>query len=75
VSFLRSLEDDRLIWLGHAAVDAFHQAALAAGGKCNGPPGPRADYHPEYYGAFVLDPLGNNVEVVGRGLSLVDVVI
>ncbi|GFF34678.1 hypothetical protein IFM61606_04743 [Aspergillus udagawae] len=48
----------------HATVDAFHQAALAAGGKCNGAPGIRSQYHPKYYGAFVLDPLGNNVEVV-----------
>ncbi|KAF7164851.1 hypothetical protein CNMCM5623_009278 [Aspergillus felis] len=48
----------------HATVDAFHQAALAAGGKNNGAPGTRSEYHPKYYGAFVLDPLGNNVEVV-----------
>ncbi|RHZ58345.1 hypothetical protein CDV55_102358 [Aspergillus turcosus] len=48
----------------HATVDAFHQAALAAGGKCNGAPGIRSEYHPKYYGAFVLDPLGNNVEVI-----------
>jgi catechol 2,3-dioxygenase-like lactoylglutathione lyase family enzyme len=47
-----------------AAVDAFHAAALAAGGKDNGPPGPRAVYHPNYYGAFVFDPDGNNVEAV-----------
>jgi catechol 2,3-dioxygenase-like lactoylglutathione lyase family enzyme len=47
-----------------AAVDAFHAAALAAGGTDNGPPGLRADYHPHYYGAFVRDPEGNNVEVV-----------
>jgi len=46
------------------AVDAFHTAALAAGGVDNGPPGLRADYHPHYYGAFVRDPEGNNVEVV-----------
>jgi catechol 2,3-dioxygenase-like lactoylglutathione lyase family enzyme len=46
------------------AVDAFHVAALAAGGTDNGPPGLRADYHPHYYGAFVRDPEGNNVEVV-----------
>ncbi len=46
------------------AVDAFHAAALAAGGTDNGPPGLRADYHPHYYGAFVRDPEGNNVEVV-----------
>ena len=47
-----------------AAVDAFHSAALAAGGTDNGPPGLRADYHPHYYAAFVRDPEGNNVEVV-----------
>ncbi len=45
-------------------VDAFHAAALAAGGKDNGPPGLRPDYHPNYYAAFVLDPDGNNVEAV-----------
>ncbi|MEI9981952.1 MAG: VOC family protein [Aliidongia sp.] len=47
-----------------AAVDAFYQAALAAGGKDNGPPGPRPQYRPDYYGAFVLDPDGNNMEAV-----------
>ena len=47
-----------------ARVDAFHQAALAAGGTDNGPPGPRPRYHQSYYGAFVLDPDGNNVEAV-----------
>lgn len=46
------------------AVDAFHAAALAAGGVDNGSPGLRADYHPHYYGAYVRDPEGNNVEVV-----------
>lgn len=46
------------------AVDAFHSAALAAGGTDNGKPGPRTDYHPNYYGAFVLDPDGNNIEAV-----------
>lgn len=45
-------------------VDAFHAAALAAGGRDNGGPGVRAQYHPSYYGAFVLDPDGNNLEVV-----------
>lgn len=45
-----------------AAVDAFHAAALAAGGADNGPPGIRAHYHPDYYGAFVLDPDGHNIE-------------
>jgi catechol 2,3-dioxygenase-like lactoylglutathione lyase family enzyme len=47
-----------------AAVDAFHEAALAAGGRDNGGPGPRPQYHPGYYGAFVFDPDGNNVEAV-----------
>ena len=45
-------------------VDAFHRAALAAGAKDNGAPGLRPDYHPNYYGAFVFDPDGNNVEAV-----------
>lgn len=47
-----------------AAVDAFHKAALAAGGKDNGAPGIRAHYHPHYYAAFVLDPDGHNIEAV-----------
>lgn len=47
-----------------AAVDAFHAAALAAGGTDNGPPGVRPHYHPNYYGAFVLDPDGRNIEAV-----------
>jgi catechol 2,3-dioxygenase-like lactoylglutathione lyase family enzyme len=47
-----------------AAVDAFHAAALAAGGRDNGAPGLRPEYHAGYYGAFVLDPDGNNVEAV-----------
>jgi catechol 2,3-dioxygenase-like lactoylglutathione lyase family enzyme len=47
-----------------AAVDAFHRAALEAGGKDNGAPGIRAHYHPNYYGAFVLDPDGHNIEAV-----------
>jgi len=45
-------------------VRAFHAAALAAGAKDNGAPGPRPHYHPGYYGAFVLDPDGYNVEAV-----------
>ncbi len=45
-------------------VAAFHAAALAAGGKDNGKPGPRPDYGPRYYAAFVKDPEGNNIEVV-----------
>jgi catechol 2,3-dioxygenase-like lactoylglutathione lyase family enzyme len=47
-----------------AEVDAFYRAALAAGGRDNGAPGIRAHYHPDYYGAFVIDPDGNNVEAV-----------
>ncbi|HEY0713810.1 MAG TPA: VOC family protein [Polyangia bacterium] len=47
-------------------VDRFHTAALAAGGRDNGKPGMRP-YHPGYYAAFVLDPDGNNVEVVFHG--------
>jgi catechol 2,3-dioxygenase-like lactoylglutathione lyase family enzyme len=47
-----------------ATVDAFHAAALEAGGTDNGAPGIRTIYHPDYYGAYVLDPDGNNVEVV-----------
>jgi catechol 2,3-dioxygenase-like lactoylglutathione lyase family enzyme len=47
-------------------VDAFHRTALAAGYADNGAPGERKIYHPGYYGAFVLDPDGNNVEVVNH---------
>ena len=47
-----------------AEVDAFHAAAMAAGGTDHGAPGIRAHYHPNYYGAFVLDPDGINVEAV-----------
>ncbi len=47
-----------------SAVDAFYAAALAAGGTDNGPPGIRAHYHPNYYGAFVIDPEGHNIEAV-----------
>ena len=49
-----------------ATVDAFHAAALAAGGRDNGAPGLRPHYHADYYGAFVLDPDGHNVEAVCR---------
>ncbi len=49
-------------------VDAFHAAALAAGGRDNGAPGERS-YHPGYYAAFVLDPDGNNIEAVFHGPS------
>lgn len=47
-----------------AAVRAFYEAALKAGATDNGPPGIRAHYHPDYYGAFVLDPEGQNIEAV-----------
>lgn len=47
-----------------ADVDAFHRAALAAGGRDNGAPGLRPHYHPHYYGAFVIGPDGHNVEAV-----------
>lgn len=47
-----------------AGVDAFYEAAIAAGAKENGPPGLRPEYHPNYYGAFVFDPEGNNIEAV-----------
>jgi catechol 2,3-dioxygenase-like lactoylglutathione lyase family enzyme len=49
-----------------ATVDRFYEAAIAAGGKDNGPPGMRPHYHPDYYGAFVLDPDGHNIEAVCR---------
>ena len=52
----------------HAMVARFHAAAIAAGGTDNGGPGERP-YHPGYYGAFVLDPDGNNVEAVFHGPS------
>jgi catechol 2,3-dioxygenase-like lactoylglutathione lyase family enzyme len=45
-------------------VRAFYEAAMAAGGRDNGPPGPRPEYHPDYYGAFILDPDGHNIEAV-----------
>ena len=50
--------------LDRVTVDKFYDAALAAGGNDNGPPGLRTGYHPNYYGAFILDPDGNNIEVV-----------
>ncbi len=53
-----------LVARDRAAVAAFHAAALAAGGRDNGPPGVRAHYHPDYYGAFVWDPDGYNIEAV-----------
>ena len=48
-------------------VDAFHQAGMAAGGRDNGAPGLRPHYHANYYGAFILDPDGHNIEVVCHG--------
>ena len=48
-------------------VDAFHVAGLAAGGSDNGAPGLRPIYHEHYYGAYVLDPDGNNIEAVSHG--------
>ena len=47
-------------------VEAFHEAALAAGGRDNGAPGVRPHYHPNYYAAFVLDPDGHNIEAVSH---------
>jgi predicted lactoylglutathione lyase len=47
-----------------SAVDAFYRAAIAAGAKDNGAPGLRPQYHANYYGAFVLDPDGHNIEAV-----------
>ncbi|MDE2427248.1 MAG: VOC family protein [Burkholderiales bacterium] len=47
-----------------AQVDAFYRSAIAAGGRDNGAPGLRPHYHPDYYGAFVLDPDGHNIEAV-----------
>ena len=49
-----------------ALVDAFYNAAIGAGGRDNGAPGLRPQYHPNYYGAFVLDPDGHNIEAVCR---------
>lgn len=50
-----------------AAVQQFYEAALAAGGTDNGAPGPRPNYGPHYYAAFVIDPNGHNIEAVFRG--------
>jgi catechol 2,3-dioxygenase-like lactoylglutathione lyase family enzyme len=49
---------------GRATIAAFHKAALAAGGRDNSAPGLRPHYHPTYYGAFILDPDGHNIEAV-----------
>jgi len=53
-----------------ALVDAFYAAAIAAGGRDNGKPGVRPHYHAEYYGAFVLDPDGHNIEAVYHGTTV-----
>jgi catechol 2,3-dioxygenase-like lactoylglutathione lyase family enzyme len=53
-----------LVAKDRSVVDAFYRAALGAGGKDNGGPGLRPHYHADYYGAFVLDPDGNNIEAV-----------
>ena len=50
-----------------ATVDAFREAAMVAGGRDNGGPGLRPEYHASYYGAFVFDPDGNNIEAVCHG--------
>ena len=50
--------------VNRAEVDAFYKVAIAAGAKVNGPPGLRPHYHPDYYGAFVIDPDGHNIEAV-----------
>ena len=47
-----------------AEVRAFYEAAIGAGGADNGPPGLRPNYHPNYYGAFAIDPNGHNIEAV-----------
>lgn len=51
-------------WKDHATVDAFYKAAVDAGAKDNGAPGPRPHFGPNYYAAFVIDPAGNNIEAV-----------
>jgi catechol 2,3-dioxygenase-like lactoylglutathione lyase family enzyme len=58
-----------LLARSRAEVRAFYEAALAAGGRDNGPPGLRPHYHPDYYAAFVLDPDGHNVEAVCHARS------
>jgi len=54
---------------GVDAVKGFYDAGLATGGSCNGVPGPREIYHPGYYGGFLIDPNGNNVEAVFHAFS------
>ena len=70
--WIAPLEKDQASAISHIAfgaksraeVDAFHAAALEAGGRDEGKPGLREHYHPGYYGAFVFDPDGNNIEAV-----------
>jgi len=52
-----------------ATVDAFHRAAVAAGGRDNGGPGLRPQYHAHYYAAFIIDPDGHNIEAVCHDAS------
>ena len=56
----------------HGQVDAFHAAALEAGGRDNGAPGVRSEYSPSYYAAYILDPNGNNIEAVFHGEAPTD---
>jgi catechol 2,3-dioxygenase-like lactoylglutathione lyase family enzyme len=58
---------------GEGEVQAFYSAAIAAGGKDNGPPGERPHYHSGYYAAYVLDPDGHNIEAVYHGAAKKDV--
>jgi catechol 2,3-dioxygenase-like lactoylglutathione lyase family enzyme len=69
IFFLTAREPSKAVHIAfqandRARVDAFHAAALKAGGHDNGHPGLRPEYHPHYYGAYVLDPDGNNAEAV-----------
>lgn len=57
--------------LNRAAVDAFYAAALEGGARDNGPPGPRPNYHPDYYGAFIIDPEGHTIEAAHHGSRVI----
>ncbi len=75
--FIRQGEAAAALHLAFAApdrrtVDAFHAAALAAGGTDNGAPGVRPRYHANYYGAYVIDPDGHNVEAVCHAAGAID---
>jgi catechol 2,3-dioxygenase-like lactoylglutathione lyase family enzyme len=61
---VRPIQHIAFVAKDRAAVDAFYAAAIAAGGTDNGKPGLRPQYHANYYGAFVLDPDGHNIEAV-----------